>query len=73
MIIATSYAYGLMRRAFDKFETPQQFATAVEKEIAIRDDRGATEAERELQRVAAAAEAQANRGLLSRVLGGRND
>ena len=66
---ATSYMYGLMRRAFDMFDVPQQFANAVEKEIAIRDDRRVIEAERDRQRIAREAEAEANRGLISRLIG----
>ncbi len=58
MSLATSYCYGLMRRAFGNLDKPRHLSAAVEKEIAIRDDRLRVEAER----VAA-------RGIISRVSG----
>ena len=69
--LATNYAYGLMRRAFDEFDIPQHFALAVKTEIAIRNERQKHEEERqqEVARRLAAEAAARETGLLSRLFG----
>ena len=61
LALATSYAYGLMRRSFDGFDTPQHFANCLRREIAIREDR---------QRVADEARAAAAKAAPRRYFGG---